>query len=147
MVVNLLFLIYIAVAYILFFKRIKKSQQNVQTARNEKAERKEMKMRKRITYIVLTDIACWLPIIVMSIVSFGGYELPDFVHPISAIILLPINSLINPIIYSRIDKTFKNYLKGVFERNCPNLCSKKKVQKTEENIPMNQLGDIPQNQG
>ena len=67
----------------------------------------------RVFLIVATDIACWLPIIVLSFTSFLGYKVPEIVHSITSIVLLPINSLINPILYSRIDSTLFKQLKQV----------------------------------
>ena len=58
---------------------------------------------KRVILIIVTDIACWIPIIIFSYASYFGYPIPDIVHPLSSIVLLPINSLLNPIIYSQID--------------------------------------------
>ena len=147
MALNLFFLIYIAIAYVLFFKKIKASQRKVKTADNTTADRNDRKMRRRIAYIILTDMACWLPIIVMSIVAFAGHTIPDIAHPLSAIILLPINSLLNPIIYSRLDKKITKYLKGLLERNCTNLSSKNVTTLTTvESTPMSKLGNTPQNQ-
>ena len=151
MTLNLFFLIYIAIAYVLFFKKIRASQRKVKTAENTTADRNEQKMRKRITYIILTDVACWLPIIVMSIVAFAGHPIPEIAHPFSAIILLPINSLLNPIIYSRLDKTVTKYLKGLLERNCTNLCSNKvttltAATKVKSTTPMSKPGNTPKNQ-
>ena len=58
---------------------------------------------ERIILIIVKDIACWLPIISFSYANFFGYPIPDMVHPLSSIVLLPINSLLNPIIYSTLD--------------------------------------------
>ena len=68
----------------------------------------------RVSLIVATDIVCWLPIILFSFRNFLGYQIPDIVHSITSIVLLPINSLLNPVIYSKLDvllvKTLKSLL-------------------------------------
>ena len=50
--------------------------------------------------LIVTDFICWVPICVMSFISFAGEELPDIVYPITAILLVPINSAANPWLYS-----------------------------------------------
>lgn len=62
-------------------------------------------MMKRILYIIVTDLMCWLPIVIMSLMSYGGYRLPEIAHTLSTVVFLPINSFLNPVIYSRIDKS------------------------------------------
>ena len=69
------------------------------------------KMKLRVFLIIITDMSCWLPVIIMSIISYSGYKLDGEVLPYSAIIILPINSAINPIIYSGIDKTITSFIK------------------------------------
>ena len=62
-------------------------------------------MLYRIFLVVVTDITCWLPIIVFTFLSLSEYPVPDIVHSLTSIVLLPINSLLNPILYSRLDVT------------------------------------------
>ena len=57
-------------------------------------------MQTRILCLVATDFCCWAPITVMALLSFGGVPVPGTAYVVSAIILLPINSALNPIIYS-----------------------------------------------
>ena len=57
----------------------------------------------RVSMIVATDIACWLPIIMFTYASYFGVEIPDIVIPLSFIVLLPINSFVNPFLYSKIE--------------------------------------------
>ena len=68
------------------------------------------RLKTRVIFIIATNALCWVPIIVMAFVSYGGFRLPAFVYPLSAIVLLPVNSALNPIIYSRLDE----YLRFVF---------------------------------
>jgi hypothetical protein len=132
---NLASLILICIGYILIFRRARNSKTSVQTADEERANKQIRKMMIRIVFIVVTDILCWLPVIIMSILSYRKYELPDIVHPLSAIVFLPINSLINPMIYSRLDKVIKRNLKKLL---CPiwiRYCGKE----TEENRAVEQI--------
>ena len=62
---------------------------------------------RRISIIILTDIACWLPICVMSIVywqfSFRNTEeelKQSITFNTASLVLVPLNSMLNPYIYS-----------------------------------------------
>ena len=49
-----------------------------------------------------TDFCCWIPITIMVFINFSGTSVSDIAYVISAIVLLPINSALNPILYSDI---------------------------------------------
>lgn len=54
----------------------------------------------KIVRLVFTDFLCWVPICIMSFLSFSGFILPSIVYPVTAVILVPINSAANPWLYS-----------------------------------------------
>ena len=63
-----------------------------------------LRMLKRITVIVLTDVICWIPVCVSSLVI---WQLPvnstfetGISFYIATLVLVPLNSIINPYIYS-----------------------------------------------
>ena len=60
-------------------------------------------MQKRIARIIFTDFACWIPICVMAYIRLSGIFLEPIVYQISAVLLLPINSALNPILYSSLE--------------------------------------------
>ena len=85
------------------------------TNRNSKVQTRLM---VRIFLIVFTDVAGWLPVIVFTYASYLGYKIPEVIHPIFSIILLPINSLLNPVLYSRIKTVlFKLFKEIIFGNN------------------------------
>ena len=110
---NLFLIVSISVRHILIFYKIKSSKVG---KCSKKKSNKENKLMKRIILIIVTDIACWLPIIILSYASFLKYRIPEILHPLSSIVLLPINSLVNPIIYSRIDSLLFQKLKQVSQK-------------------------------
>ena len=97
---NLLLITLISVGYILIFFEIRSSKVK-NCSRNE--SKNEKKVMIRVFLIVATDIVCWLPIIAFTYASYFGFKIPDIVHPLSSIVLLPINSFINPFLYSRVE--------------------------------------------
>ena len=57
---------------------------------------------KRMTFIILTDFACWFPVIIISILALTGnlYDPTKRVYAWIAVFVLPINSSINPLLYT-----------------------------------------------
>ncbi|XP_064080613.1 G-protein coupled receptor GRL101-like [Macrobrachium nipponense] len=63
-------------------------------------QRRESSMARRMTVIVVTDAACWLPIILLGIVSLAGVRIPPQVFAWVAVFVLPLNAAINPLLYT-----------------------------------------------
>ena len=102
--VNFICFLFIAVSYILIFRHSSKSSAEV---RNSKSDEQAAKMQKRITRIVATDFFCWIPICIMAYVRLG-VEFENIVYQITAVLLLPINSALNPFLFSSLpDKLIK----------------------------------------
>ena len=57
-------------------------------------------MQKKILRVLATDFCCWVPISLMAFLSLSGVSISNDAYAVSAIILLPINSALNPILYS-----------------------------------------------
>ena len=66
-------------------------------------------------------MCCWLPICIMTFLSMAGMSLEPAAYAASAVILLPIKSSINPIIYTdvipRLVKAFKAKCAKVSRKN------------------------------
>ena len=61
----------------------------------------EIKLATKTMLIVVTDMLCWLPIIVCGILSLtGAVVIPSTVYAWIAVFVLPINSSINPYLYT-----------------------------------------------
>ena len=93
---NFLSFIYIAVSYFIIYKHSTASSANLEINR---PQIQATKMQKRIARIIATDFFCWIPVCVMAYVRLG-VEFSDIIYQISAVVLLPINSAMNPIILS-----------------------------------------------
>lgn len=72
-VLNLLSFSVIAVSYILIYATARETPL-MESGKNKHG--KDREMGRRVTYIVGTDAACWLPIIVMGILSLSGVQIP-----------------------------------------------------------------------
>lgn len=59
-------------------------------------------VNKKITRLVAANCACWLPICIIAFISYGGISLPSWLYSFTAVVLIPINSVVNPFIYSEV---------------------------------------------
>ena len=72
-------------------------------------------LQRKISLIILSDACCWIPFIVIGLLHFGRQIDASSLYDVCSIIVLPVNSLINPIIYHsefneyvRVTKSFMN---------------------------------------
>ena len=57
-------------------------------------------LHRRVARLIFTDFFCWIPLCILSYTYFSGVDFDNFVIAICGIVLLPINSALNPILYS-----------------------------------------------
>ncbi|XP_046578665.1 G-protein coupled receptor GRL101-like [Haliotis rubra] len=60
----------------------------------------DMAIARKLSFIVLTDFVCWFPICVMGLMALQGHAINSEVYAWVAVFVLPINSALNPIIYT-----------------------------------------------
>ena len=102
---NFLSFLFIAGSYLFIYKFSSKSSANFGKNRSAK---QTAKMQKRIARIIATDFCCWIPICIMAYVRFSGVEFSVIAYQITAVLLLPINSALNPFLFSSLpDKLIK----------------------------------------
>ena len=100
--VNFMCFIFITVSYVTIYQLSNKSLPNEYSSRSVQ---EAAKMQKRISQIIVTNFSCWIPICFMVYVRL---EFSKIVYQISAVFLLPINSALNPFLYSSLsDKLLK----------------------------------------
>ncbi|XP_070186419.1 G-protein coupled receptor GRL101-like [Littorina saxatilis] len=62
---------------------------------------KEMTIARRLISVVVTDFLCWFPIGMLgSLVAYGGVVIPSELNVAIAILVLPLNSALNPFLYT-----------------------------------------------
>ncbi|XP_024886287.1 relaxin receptor 1 isoform X1 [Temnothorax curvispinosus] len=64
----------------------------------------------RFFLIVLTDAACWAPIIALKILAMMKYPVPPDLHAWVVIFILPVNSAVNPLLYTFTTPKFRERL-------------------------------------
>lgn len=104
MSLNFISMIYISVAYIVLYFKSKPSRNINRTSS------RTTKLQKKITVLLLTDFLCWFPICLISFISMTVKPVSNEIYAYSAIIQIPINSALNPIIYSNVIPNIKKII-------------------------------------
>ena len=82
--------------------------------RSTKQQQQDTAVARRLFSVVLTDFCCWVPVGVLGIMAFCDVPIPAEVTVWMAIFVMPINSVINPYLYTfnmMIEKRTKKNLK------------------------------------
>ena len=95
---NFISFTFILVAYITMFWTVKRVSRAVRSTNLNK----ESAMARRLVFIVMTDFCCWMPIIIINILSLtGNFDDPNKIAYVwIAVFVLPLNSSLNLILYT-----------------------------------------------
>ena len=100
-VLNSLAMIVIAICYYIIFRALLKSKKNV----SNQSATVDTTLIRRMVAIVMTDAACWIPIISLKILAICDIYISPTAYGWVSVFVLPINSALNPIIYSAMTHT------------------------------------------
>ncbi len=96
---NLISFTVIALCYIAMYTTVRMSSKRVKS--NSGVNREQIEMALRMSFLVGTDFICWMPIIIMGILSLtDSLTIPSIVYVWTAVFVLPINSSLNPYLYT-----------------------------------------------
>ncbi|XP_042874255.1 G-protein coupled receptor GRL101-like isoform X2 [Penaeus japonicus] len=112
LVLNLLSFGVIAVSYALMY--IVARDTHSAAYASPEARLSDSGMATRMTLIVATDAACWLPIILLGIASLCGMAIPPKVFSWIAVFVLPLNAAINPVLYTLSTTPVRKRLRHLF---------------------------------
>uniref|UniRef100_A0A8D2DL44 G-protein coupled receptor 106 n=1 Tax=Sciurus vulgaris TaxID=55149 RepID=A0A8D2DL44_SCIVU len=113
--VNLLAFLIIVFSYITMFCSIQKTA--LQTAEVRNHIGKEVALANRFFFIVFSDAICWIPVFVVKILSLLRVEIPGTITSWIVIFFLPVNSALNPILYTLTTSFFKDKLKQLLHKH------------------------------
>ena len=101
LMLNLICFIVITVCYVKIIRKTRKSTQ--ESGQHDNADRlKENKaVQNRVTLIIVTDFICWVPFILISCLHNAGHIDASTWYVPMAMTVLPLNSVINPLIYDK----------------------------------------------
>ena len=95
-IINSIAFMIIAVGYVLIYCSVRSARK--QSGGHSSDE--NIRLARKITLIILTDFLCWMPIIILSFMATFDVFIPGEVSAWVAIIVLPINSAVNPVLYT-----------------------------------------------
>ncbi|XP_041808360.1 relaxin receptor 2a [Chelmon rostratus] len=102
---NLLAFLVIVFSYSSMFYSIYKTGINATDLRSRL--HRDMAVANRFFFIVFSDALCWIPIFLVKILSLSEVEIPGTISSWVVIFILPINSALNPILYTLTTSFFR----------------------------------------
>ncbi|XP_041749205.2 relaxin receptor 1-like [Coregonus clupeaformis] len=125
---NLFAFVIIVFSYTSMFYSVQKT---AKTAR-QFVYNKEVSIAKRFFFIVFTDAMCWTPIFLLKILSLLQVEIAGTIVLWVVIFILPINSALNPILYTITTSSFQERLKLCLKAKCKQTGLRETSQKVFE---------------
>nr|KAG5699458.1 hypothetical protein BaRGS_016304 [Batillaria attramentaria] len=95
-ILNFLLFVLIGAGQLLIYHAIR----NASIASRSNRRKQDMAIARRLSLIVFTDFCCWFPIGMMGLLAFHDTPIPGEVNVWAAIFILPVNSAINPFLYT-----------------------------------------------
>ncbi|KAH7947723.1 hypothetical protein HPB52_015360 [Rhipicephalus sanguineus] len=110
---------------------------------------------KRFAFIVGTDFLCWMPIVFIKIIAIAGTKIDETLYAWVAVFLLPVNSALNPVLYTLTTRMFKQQLNRFLDnlRQCERTPSHRQSGQSWSSVPtvrgqkktlVTSLSDAPQ---
>ena len=103
LLINILCFSIVAISYIFInIKTIKDSSilAKGKTPTSKMVRRRNQKLQRKIAAIIGTNFVCWIPFVIVSGLHYFGVIDASAQYSLFSIVILPINSVINPFIYS-----------------------------------------------
>ncbi|XP_035825748.1 G-protein coupled receptor GRL101-like [Aplysia californica] len=97
-----LFLLIAAGQFVIYRTKSESSSELISKC-SRQAERKfkeDFAIARQLSLIALTDFLCWFPIGVMGLMALNGQEISNETYAWSAVLVVPINSALNPVLYT-----------------------------------------------
>nr|KAG5710033.1 hypothetical protein BaRGS_030109 [Batillaria attramentaria] len=95
-VLNFVLFLLIGACQILIFRSVRVASSQFGTDRRQQ----EFTIARRLFLIVFTDFLCWFPIGLLGLLANHGTPIPGEANVWSAIFVLPLNSALNPFLYT-----------------------------------------------
>ncbi|XP_012946873.1 G-protein coupled receptor GRL101-like [Aplysia californica] len=116
---NLFLFLLIAVGQLVIYRALAEVRKSVanQTSSSAMRRAQDVEISRRLFLVAATDFACWFPVGIMGLISMAGHQLGYQFYVWSAILIVPINSAINPCMYNlvyiinTVNSVFRNHLK------------------------------------
>nr|KAG5710005.1 hypothetical protein BaRGS_030081 [Batillaria attramentaria] len=82
---------------------------------------------RRLFLIICTDFCCWFPVGLMGLLAARGFAIPGVVNVVAAVFVLPINSALNPYLYT-INALLERRAKKMEQKRMEKMMSRLRVE-------------------
>ncbi|XP_021924752.1 relaxin receptor 2-like [Zootermopsis nevadensis] len=115
-VVNTLALLFISCAYWRMHRIVRSSGLSLRSTQ----DRQDHALAQRFVVIVATDCFCWIPVISVKLAALAGATIDQQLCAWLAVLVLPVNSALNPILFTLTTSFFKNQISRLLHscRSC-----------------------------
>ncbi|XP_060555193.1 uncharacterized protein LOC132716059 [Ruditapes philippinarum] len=95
---NMITFTLISAGQLLIYAEVRKH--NMSKKRLNMTRNNELTVARNLLLIVGTDFICWFPIGLMGLLALSGHVIPGEMYAWTAVLILPINSALNPFMYT-----------------------------------------------
>ena len=95
-ILNLVLFLLIAVGQALVYWSVRSNS----VSSSKKTGSRDAAIARRLTTIVLSDFLCWFPVGLLGLLAATGTPIPGELNVAVAIFVLPVNSALNPFLYT-----------------------------------------------
>ena len=97
-VLNFILFLLIAIGQGFVYWSIKSNSMSVSDTSSSKTQ--SLTIARRLITVVVSDFCCWFPIGALGLAAMSGHSVPGQVNLAMAILVLPLNSSLNPFLYT-----------------------------------------------
>ncbi|XP_062569354.1 G-protein coupled receptor GRL101-like [Saccostrea cucullata] len=94
---NFIIFVGISIGQFLIILEVNKSGRKSQASNRR---RREIALAKSVVAVVITDLLCWVPVGIIGMLTFYGIDISLEVYAWIIVLVLPVNSALNPILYT-----------------------------------------------
>ena len=100
--INFLCFVVISISYVAVFLITSASSSSSSQGVANVARKRNDRLQRKISFVILTDFLCWVPFIVTCFLHTMGTIDASPWYTLLSILILPINSIINPLLYDSV---------------------------------------------
>eukprot|EP00116_Pleurobrachia_bachei_P010056 sb/3470318/ len=100
LVTNLICFVVITISYAWIISHTRQTSKDAGTRQNRQTRRSMVRLQRKISLIIATDFVTWIPFIILAFFHYNDIIDGDSFYEFCSILLIPINSILNPVIYN-----------------------------------------------
>eukprot|EP00116_Pleurobrachia_bachei_P004995 sb/3465257/ len=97
---NLICFVVITISYAWIILHTRQTSKDAGTSGNQETRRSMLRLERKVSLIIATDFVTWIPFIILAFFHYNDIIDGDSFYEFCSILLIPINSILNPVIYN-----------------------------------------------